>query len=154
MAIELKALICKQIWQVLVLCNDCSSTSRVKFHIFGHKCSNCNSYNTRVTQKLDSKPQSSSDDCLCLGIIKNSRISPCLLVVFFLTCSHPEVVMGFVFDGPLFEMVSFQFHCVSVFWEIILLVVQRHLHKIGLDHASILLMLSARRSEFDVALQA
>ena len=61
MAIQVKALICKQIWQVLVLCNDCSSTSRVKFHIFGHKCSNCNSYNTRVTQKVDSEPQSSSD---------------------------------------------------------------------------------------------
>ena len=61
MAIEMKVLMCKQIWQVLILCNDCSSTSRVKFHIFGHKCSNCNSYNTRVTQKLDSEPQSSSD---------------------------------------------------------------------------------------------
>lgn len=48
-------------YEVIILCNDCSSTSRVKFHIFGHKCSNCNSYNTRVTQKLDSQPQSSSD---------------------------------------------------------------------------------------------
>ncbi|KNA24018.1 hypothetical protein SOVF_019950 [Spinacia oleracea] len=37
-------------YEVSILCNDCSGTSRVKFHIFGHKCSQCNSYNTRVTQ--------------------------------------------------------------------------------------------------------
>lgn len=38
--------------EVSILCNDCSATSRVKFHIFGHKCSHCNSYNTRVTEKF------------------------------------------------------------------------------------------------------
>ncbi|CAO2824483.1 unnamed protein product [Amaranthus hypochondriacus] len=47
--------------EVMILCNDCSGTSRVKFHIFGHKCSKCNSYNTRVTQKFDIQPEPPSD---------------------------------------------------------------------------------------------
>ncbi|XP_061369360.1 E3 ubiquitin-protein ligase MIEL1 isoform X2 [Gastrolobium bilobum] len=32
---------------VSILCNDCNTTSRVSFHIFGHKCRQCSSYNTR-----------------------------------------------------------------------------------------------------------
>ncbi|XP_074268332.1 E3 ubiquitin-protein ligase MIEL1-like [Silene latifolia] len=48
-------------YEVLVLCNDCSSTSTVRFHIFGHKCSDCNSYNTRVTQKLKRQSGPSSN---------------------------------------------------------------------------------------------
>lgn len=35
-------------WQVLILCNDCNTNGRAFFHIFGHKCGHCNSYNTRV----------------------------------------------------------------------------------------------------------
>ncbi|CAN6467741.1 unnamed protein product [Victoria cruziana] len=35
----------KKVW---ILCNDCSSIKEVSFHIIGHKCGNCNSYNTRV----------------------------------------------------------------------------------------------------------
>ncbi|KAK3041462.1 hypothetical protein RJ639_000439 [Escallonia herrerae] len=34
--------------EVPVLCNDCNATSRAWFHIFGHKCSHCGSYNTCV----------------------------------------------------------------------------------------------------------
>ncbi|XP_027350883.1 E3 ubiquitin-protein ligase MIEL1 [Abrus precatorius] len=34
-------------FEVSILCNDCNSTSRVSFHIFGHKCRHCSSYNTR-----------------------------------------------------------------------------------------------------------
>jgi RING finger/CHY zinc finger protein 1 len=30
-----------------ILCNDCHRESNVKFHIIGHKCLNCGSYNTR-----------------------------------------------------------------------------------------------------------
>ncbi|XP_022992470.1 E3 ubiquitin-protein ligase MIEL1-like [Cucurbita maxima] len=33
--------------EVSILCNDCSHTSKVRFHILGHKCSQCNSFNTR-----------------------------------------------------------------------------------------------------------
>ncbi|XP_022959587.1 E3 ubiquitin-protein ligase MIEL1 [Cucurbita moschata] len=33
--------------EVSILCNDCSHTSNVRFHILGHKCSRCNSFNTR-----------------------------------------------------------------------------------------------------------
>ncbi|KAL9247191.1 hypothetical protein vseg_020648 [Gypsophila vaccaria] len=47
-------------YEVLILCNDCSSISTVNFHIFGHKCSQCNSYNSRVTHKLSSQPEPSS----------------------------------------------------------------------------------------------
>nr|XP_048336808.1 E3 ubiquitin-protein ligase MIEL1 [Ziziphus jujuba var. spinosa] len=32
--------------KVSILCNDCNRCSNVPFHILGHKCSNCNSYNT------------------------------------------------------------------------------------------------------------
>lgn len=32
---------------VQILCNDCNEKSNVKFHILGHKCLNCKSYNTR-----------------------------------------------------------------------------------------------------------
>ncbi|KAH7678821.1 RING finger and CHY zinc finger domain-containing protein 1 [Dioscorea alata] len=38
----------KKVW---ILCNDCNSTSEVVFHIIGHKCSRCGSYNTRKTAK-------------------------------------------------------------------------------------------------------
>uniref|UniRef100_A0A2P2IZ52 RING-type domain-containing protein n=1 Tax=Rhizophora mucronata TaxID=61149 RepID=A0A2P2IZ52_RHIMU len=35
---------------VSILCNDCNSTSKVRFHVAGHKCNHCNSYNTcRIT---------------------------------------------------------------------------------------------------------
>ena len=30
-----------------IMCNDCRDTSKVKFHILGHKCKSCGSYNTR-----------------------------------------------------------------------------------------------------------
>ncbi|RDX93671.1 E3 ubiquitin-protein ligase MIEL1, partial [Mucuna pruriens] len=33
--------------RVSILCNDCNSTNTVSFHIFGHKCRHCRSYNTR-----------------------------------------------------------------------------------------------------------
>ncbi|KAK7259430.1 hypothetical protein RIF29_25037 [Crotalaria pallida] len=32
---------------VSILCNDCNTNSTVSFHIVGHKCRQCNSYNTR-----------------------------------------------------------------------------------------------------------
>jgi hypothetical protein len=35
--------------QVWVLCNDCGRTSNVNYHVIGHKCSGCGSYNTRST---------------------------------------------------------------------------------------------------------
>uniref|UniRef100_A0A0E0CV74 Uncharacterized protein n=1 Tax=Oryza meridionalis TaxID=40149 RepID=A0A0E0CV74_9ORYZ len=37
----------KMIW---ILCNDCGTTSNVQFHILGHKCPACSSYNTRQTR--------------------------------------------------------------------------------------------------------
>lgn len=36
----------KKVW---VLCNDCGRTSNVNYHVIGHKCSGCGSYNTRST---------------------------------------------------------------------------------------------------------
>ena len=33
-------------YDVDILCNDCNKTSTTKFHIIGHKCQHCNSYNT------------------------------------------------------------------------------------------------------------
>ncbi|WVZ13085.1 hypothetical protein V8G54_017615 [Vigna mungo] len=33
--------------KVWILCNDCNDTTEVNFHILGHKCGHCNSYNTR-----------------------------------------------------------------------------------------------------------
>ncbi|CAL5357581.1 unnamed protein product [Camellia sinensis] len=40
-------------YKVPILCNDCNSTSEAFFHIFGHKCSHCESYNTRVIGDTD-----------------------------------------------------------------------------------------------------
>ncbi|KAH7432042.1 hypothetical protein KP509_07G005500 [Ceratopteris richardii] len=37
----------KMVW---ILCNDCGATSEVGYHVIGHKCINCNSYNTRQTK--------------------------------------------------------------------------------------------------------
>ncbi|PWA94064.1 CHY-type/CTCHY-type/RING-type Zinc finger protein [Artemisia annua] len=34
----------KMVW---ILCNDCEKISNVQFHIIGHKCEKCKSYNTR-----------------------------------------------------------------------------------------------------------
>ncbi|KAL5791733.1 hypothetical protein ACOSP7_000327 [Xanthoceras sorbifolium] len=34
-------------YDVSILCNDCNNTSKAPFHILGHKCRQCNSYNTR-----------------------------------------------------------------------------------------------------------
>ncbi|PON96641.1 43kDa postsynaptic protein [Trema orientale] len=34
-------------YEVSILCNDCNTKSEVPFHILGHKCSQCKSYNTR-----------------------------------------------------------------------------------------------------------
>uniref|UniRef100_A0A0D9Z211 CHY-type domain-containing protein n=1 Tax=Oryza glumipatula TaxID=40148 RepID=A0A0D9Z211_9ORYZ len=36
--------------QIWILCNDCGTTSNVQFHILGHKCPGCSSYNTRQTR--------------------------------------------------------------------------------------------------------
>ena len=38
---------CNGVLQVWILCNDCNRTCKVFYHILGHKCSSCNSYNTR-----------------------------------------------------------------------------------------------------------
>ncbi|KAF9623149.1 hypothetical protein IFM89_037730 [Coptis chinensis] len=35
----------KKVW---ILCNDCNDTTEVFFHIIGHKCDHCKSYNTRL----------------------------------------------------------------------------------------------------------
>ncbi|BFG43296.1 hypothetical protein CerSpe_295700 [Prunus speciosa] len=40
-------------YEVSILCNDCNTTSNTPFHIFGLKCSNCNSYNTRRISAAD-----------------------------------------------------------------------------------------------------
>ncbi|RLN16885.1 hypothetical protein C2845_PM02G12630 [Panicum miliaceum] len=37
----------KMVW---ILCNDCSATSSVRFHVLGQKCPGCSSYNTRETR--------------------------------------------------------------------------------------------------------
>ncbi|KAJ0520382.1 putative transcription factor C2H2 family [Helianthus annuus] len=34
-------------YEIHILCNDCHNTSKAFFHIFGHKCGHCKSYNTR-----------------------------------------------------------------------------------------------------------
>ncbi|XP_041016757.1 E3 ubiquitin-protein ligase MIEL1 [Juglans microcarpa x Juglans regia] len=34
-------------YDVSILCNDCNNTGKACFHILGHKCHYCNSYNTR-----------------------------------------------------------------------------------------------------------
>ncbi|KAG2621210.1 E3 ubiquitin-protein ligase MIEL1-like [Panicum virgatum] len=47
-------------YKIWVLCNDCNKVSEVNFHVIGHKCSHCNSYNTRSTsQPADSSGSSS-----------------------------------------------------------------------------------------------
>ncbi|KAI0518638.1 hypothetical protein KFK09_006074 [Dendrobium nobile] len=40
-------------YKVWILCNDCNGMSEVFFHIIGHKCSGCQSYNTRTGLDLD-----------------------------------------------------------------------------------------------------
>ena len=34
-------------YNVKIYCNDCGKNSETKFHIVGHKCQECGSYNTR-----------------------------------------------------------------------------------------------------------
>ena len=34
---------------VTILCNDCNKRSTARFHVVGHKCGECGSYNTRRT---------------------------------------------------------------------------------------------------------
>lgn len=36
-------------YKVWIFCNDCHKTSEVYFHVLGHKCNQCKSYNTRTT---------------------------------------------------------------------------------------------------------
>ncbi|GJM95505.1 hypothetical protein PR202_ga12248 [Eleusine coracana subsp. coracana] len=50
-----------KIVQIWVLCNDCNKVSEVNFHVLGHKCSHCNSYNTRSTSRPADSSGSSSD---------------------------------------------------------------------------------------------
>jgi RING finger/CHY zinc finger protein 1 len=33
--------------RVAILCNDCSARTGATFHVLGHKCGECGSYNTR-----------------------------------------------------------------------------------------------------------
>ncbi|KAK2433852.1 CHY-type/CTCHY-type/RING-type Zinc finger protein [Trifolium repens] len=47
----------KKVW---ILCNDCGVNSHVQFHIVGHKCLSCNSYNTRQIQGIPSSSSMSS----------------------------------------------------------------------------------------------
>ncbi|MCO5599131.1 hypothetical protein L7F22_053231 [Adiantum nelumboides] len=37
----------KMVW---ILCNDCGAISEVTYHVIGHKCTSCKSYNTRQTK--------------------------------------------------------------------------------------------------------
>ncbi|GJN34855.1 hypothetical protein PR202_gb23555 [Eleusine coracana subsp. coracana] len=48
-------------YKIWVLCNDCNKVSEVNFHVIGHKCSHCNSYNTRSTSRPADSSGSSSD---------------------------------------------------------------------------------------------
>ncbi|MCL7030673.1 hypothetical protein MKW94_022971 [Papaver nudicaule] len=45
--------------KVWILCNDCFNTTEAPFHVFGHKCGHCKSYNTRRT----SPPVSPEEMC-------------------------------------------------------------------------------------------
>ncbi|GJM84708.1 hypothetical protein PR202_ga00402 [Eleusine coracana subsp. coracana] len=44
------AVACCFLLQIWILCNDCSATSNVRFHVLGHKCPGCSSYNTKETR--------------------------------------------------------------------------------------------------------
>lgn len=48
-------------FQVDILCNDCHATGKAPFHIFGLKCSDCNSYNTRRTGSAPQEEESPTD---------------------------------------------------------------------------------------------
>ncbi|GMG98778.1 hypothetical protein Nepgr_000618 [Nepenthes gracilis] len=48
----------KMVW---ILCNDCGVTSEVHFHIVAHKCTSCNSYNTRQIQGAPASSCSSTE---------------------------------------------------------------------------------------------
>ncbi|KAL6842331.1 hypothetical protein ACP4OV_027758 [Aristida adscensionis] len=41
---------------VRILCNDCNTRSSVPFHLLGHKCPGCSSYNTRETMTGPPEP--------------------------------------------------------------------------------------------------
>lgn len=56
--------------QVWVLCNDCGTTSDVNYHVIGHKCAGCGSYNTRSTC-----PPSRSPVGISSGSIESSAIA-------------------------------------------------------------------------------
>ncbi|KAL8143101.1 hypothetical protein V2J09_016133 [Rumex salicifolius] len=52
-------------YKVSILCNDCSSMSEVFYHIFGHKCSQCSSYNTRIVSRVDGQQETAPFHITC-----------------------------------------------------------------------------------------
>ena len=42
-------------WSI-VLCNDCEKKSKTKYHFLYHKCQECDSYNTKVIQTVQERP--------------------------------------------------------------------------------------------------
>ena len=39
-----------QSYRAEILCNDCHAKETMQYHFVGHKCSDCSSWNTRVTR--------------------------------------------------------------------------------------------------------
>ena len=46
-------------YEVIILCNDCFTKSKVPFHVLGGKCKECSSYNTT---RIDSDVEKLDDD--------------------------------------------------------------------------------------------
>lgn len=52
-------------YKVTILCNDCNKAGHVPFHIFGLKCSECCSYNTRRISAADHQQDDSGESSTC-----------------------------------------------------------------------------------------
>lgn len=52
-------------YKVTILCNDCNKAGHVPFHIFGLKCSECRSYNTRRISAADHQQDDSGESSTC-----------------------------------------------------------------------------------------
>uniref|UniRef100_M4CU25 CHY-type domain-containing protein n=1 Tax=Brassica campestris TaxID=3711 RepID=M4CU25_BRACM len=49
-------------YEIEILCNDCNKSSKAMFHILGHKCAHCGSYNTRrISAPQDPPPQGETE---------------------------------------------------------------------------------------------
>lgn len=63
-------------WSVRVLCNDCLERSVTGFHFWGHRCSNCGSFNTTETERFTTRETAMAAAALDMAKDKGDKEEP------------------------------------------------------------------------------